>query len=169
MNNFVFGTADPLLYNNIVPNGQSTIYGSETDIKRQLDTVMQQYQQLQQSKQGESPQTRDWLGDFDKTLKGLDPDVATALMEDQEFVQLNNVIQQDIQNEIMVTIKWKLNGRQDTVHRIKRMLDIIDNYNRDKANEDKKNIAELTDYIQNYSDMTFNDYKKLKAGTNYEN
>lgn len=166
MNNFVFGASDPLLYNNIIPNGQNVLYGSENDIKRQLDNVMQQYQQLQQSKQVETPQNKDWVGDFDNTLKGLDADVANALMEDQEFVQLNTVLQNDIQNEIMLSIKWKLNGKQDTVHRIKRMLDIIDNYNRDKANNDKKNIAELTDYIQNYSDMTFNDYKKLKLKQN---
>jgi hypothetical protein len=166
MNNFVFGASDPLLYNNIIPNGQNVLYGSENDIKRQLDNVMQQYQQLQQSKQVESPQSKDWVGDFDNTLKGLDVDVANALMEDQEFVQLNAVLQNDIQNEIMLSIKWKLNGKQDTVHRIKRMLNIIDNYNRDKANNDKKNIAELTDYIQNYSDMTFNDYKKLKLKQN---
>lgn len=166
MNNFVFGASDPLLYNNIIPNGQNVLYGPETDIKRQLDNVMQQYQQLQQSKQVETPQSKDWVGDFDNTLKGLDTDVANALMEDQEFVQLNAVLQNDIQNEIMLSIKWKLNGKQDTVHRIKRMLDIIDNYNRDKANNDKKNIAELTDYIQNYSDMTFNDYKKLKLKQN---
>lgn len=163
MNNFVFGAADPLLYNNIMPNGQNVLYGSENDIKRQLDSVMQQYQQLQQSKQAETPQNKDWVGDFDNTLKGLDADVANALMEDQEFVQLNAVLQNDIQNEIMLSIKWKLNGKQDTVHRIKRMLDIIDNYNRDKANNDKKNIAELTDYIQNYADMTFNEYKQMKS------
>ena len=166
MNNFVFGASDPLLYNNIIPNGQNALYGSENDIKRQLDNVMQQYQQLQQSKQAETPQNKDWVGDFDNTIKGLDSDVANALMEDQEFVQLNAVLQNDIQNEIMLSIKWKLNGKQDTVHRIKRMFDIIDNYNRDKANNDKKNIAELTDYIQNYSDMTFNDYKKLKLKQN---
>lgn len=166
MNNFVFGASDPLLYNNIIPNGQNVLYGSENDIKRQLDNVMQQYQQLQQSKQAETLQSTDWVGDFDNTLKCLDADVANALMEDQEFVQLNAVLQNDIQNEIMLSIKWKLNGKQDTVHRIKRMLDIIDNYNRDKANNDKKNIAELTDYIQNYSDMTFNDYKKLKLKQN---
>lgn len=166
MNNFVFGASDPLLYNNIIPNTQNTVYGSETDIKRQLDNIIQQYQQLQQSKQNESQSTKDWVGDFDNILKGLDADVANALMEDQEFVQLNAVLQNDIQNEIMLSIKWRLNGKQDTVHRIKRMLDIIDNYNRDKANNDKKNIAELTDYIQNYSDMTFNDYKKLKLNQN---
>lgn len=157
MNNFVFGSADPLLYSNIVPRQEYV----EPDIKRQLDNVMQQYQQLQQNRQQEPPQ-KDWVGDFDNTLKSLDIDVAEALNNDQEFVQLNALMQQDIQNEIMVSIKWKLNSRQETIQRVKRMMDIIDNYNRSKANEDKKNLSEIADYIQNYSDMTFNDYKKLK-------
>lgn len=157
MNNFVFGSTDPLLYSNIVPRQEY----AEPDIKRQLDNVMQQYQQLQQNRQQEPPQ-KDWIGDFDKALKSLDIDVAEALNNDQEFVQLNAIMQQDIQNEIMVSIKWKLNGKQETIQRVKRMMDIIDNYNRTKANEDKKNLSEIADYIQNYSDMTFNDYKKLK-------
>jgi hypothetical protein len=157
MNNFVFGSTDPLLYSNIMPRQEYT----EPDIKRQLDTVMQQYQQLQQTRQSE-PAQKDWVGDFDNTLKSLDIDVAEALGSDQEFSQLNAMMQQDIQNEIMTTIKWKLNSRQETVQRVKRMMDIIDNYNRSKANEDKKNLSEIADYIQNYSDMTFNDYKKLK-------
>lgn len=158
MNNFVFGSTDPLLYSNIVPRQQEY---NEPDIKRQLDSVMQQYQQLQQNRAPEPP-VKDWLGDFDKALKSLDAEVADALSMDQEFVQLNNIIQQDIQNEIMVSIKWKLNNKQETVQRVKRLMDIIDNYNRSKANEDKKNLSEIADYIQNYSDMTFNDYKKLK-------
>lgn len=158
MNNFVFGSGDPLLYGSTMPRQE---YVSEPDIKRQLDTVMQQYQQLQQSKQTE-PQLKDWIGDFDKLLKGLDMDVAESVSNDQEFAQLNLMVQADIQTEIMNTIKWKINSKTDTTQRIKRMIDIIENYNRDKANEDKKNIAELTDYIQNYSDMTFNEYKKMK-------
>lgn len=157
MNNFVFGT-DPLLYSSTMPRQELV---SEPDIRRQLDTVMQQYQQLQQSRQSEPPQ-KDWIGEFDKTLKNLDPMVAESLMTDEEFVQLNTIVQQDIQNEIMSTIKWKVNSRQDTVQRVQRLMDIIDSHNRDKAQEDKRNIAEIADYIQNYSDMTFNEYKKLK-------
>lgn len=157
MNNFVFGASDPLLYNNMVPRQEF----AEPDIKRQLDNVMQQYQQLQQTRQQEPP-AKDWIGDFDTALKNLDPEVAEALGVDQEFIQINNAIQQDIQNEIMLSIKWKLNGKQETVQRVKRLMEIIDNYNRSKANEDKKNLSEIADYIQNYSDMTFNDYKKLK-------
>lgn len=159
MNNFVFGT-DPLLYSSTMPRQELV---SEPDIKRQLDSVMQQYQQLQQTRQTEPPQ-KDWLGDFDKTLKRLDPTVAESLMTDEEFVQLNTIVQQDIQNEIMSTIKWKLNSKQETVQRVQRMMDIIENHNRTKESEDKKNIAEIADYIQNYSDMTFNEYKKLKEG-----
>lgn len=161
MNNFVFGS-DPLLYGSTIPRQE---FVSEADIKKQLDSVMQQYQQLQQNKP-DAPLQRDWLGDFDNSLKSLDPVVADALSVDVEFAQLNATVQQEIQNEIMLSIKWKLNGRQDTVSKVKRMMEIIDNYNKEKANADKRNIAELTDYIQNYSDMTFNEYKKLKEGNN---
>ena len=66
MNNFVFGSADPLLYGATVPRNE---YQSEPDIKRQLDAVMQQYQQLQQSKNLDKQPQKDWLGNFDDTLK----------------------------------------------------------------------------------------------------
>lgn len=159
MNNFVFGSSDPLLYNTIVPRSD---YSPDSDIKHQLDSVMQQYQQLQQVKQSETS-SKDWIGEFDRLLKTLDPDIAESLANDQEFTQLNASIQQDIQNEIMLSIKWKLNGKPEIVQNVKRMMNIIDNYNREKTNEDKKNLAEITDYIQNYSDMTFNEYKQLKS------
>lgn len=160
MNNFVFG-ADPLLYSNTMPRNSE--YPAEHDIKRQLDNVMQQYQQLQQTKQVEQPISKDWLGEFDNTLKRLDEDVETNLSNDQEFIQLNALIQQDIQNEIMQSIKWKLNSKPETIQRVKRLMEIIDHYNHEKQNEDKRQMAEISDYLQNYSDMTFNEYKQMKA------
>jgi vacuolar-type H+-ATPase subunit I/STV1 len=136
-------------------------YVAEPDIKRQLDNVMQQYQQLQQSKSVE--QTKDWLGEFDNMLKELDSELAETIANDQEFAQLNLLVQQDIQTEIMSSIKWKLNNRSDVTQRIKRLMDIVSHYKQSKMNEDKKNLSDLTDYIQNYSDMTFNEYKKMKG------
>lgn len=158
MNNFVFGSTDPLLYGSTIPKQE---YVSEPDIKRQLDIITQQYQQLQQSKASETPQ-HDWIGDFDKTLKELEPELVETISMDQEFVQLNALVQQDIQTEIMSSIKWRLNGNSNVVQRVKRLMDIITYYKQNKVNEDKKNISELNDYIQNYSDMTFNEYKKMK-------
>lgn len=158
MNNFVFGSTDPLLYGSMMPKQE---YVSEPDIKRQLDVITQQYQQLQQSKASETPQ-HDWIGDFDKTLKELEPELVETISMDQEFVQLNALVQQDIQTEIMSSIKWRLNGNSSVTQRVKRLMDIITYYKQNKVNEDKKNISELNDYIQNYSDMTFNEYKKMK-------
>jgi hypothetical protein len=159
MNNFVFGNTDPLLYGSMMPKQE---YVSEPDIKRQLDVITQQYQQLQQSKASETPQ-HDWVGDFDKTLKELEPELVETISMDQEFVQLNALVQQDIQTEIMSSIKWRLNGNPNVTQRVKRLMDIITYYKQNKVNEDKKNISELNDYIQNYSDMTFNEYKKMKG------
>ena len=34
--------------------------------------------------------------------------------------------------------------------------------NKEKNDEDKKNMAELNDYIKNYPDLTFDEYKRLK-------
>jgi hypothetical protein len=158
MNNFVFGSTDPLLYGSMMPKQE---YISEPDIKRQLDVITQQYQQLQQSKASETPQ-HDWIGDFDKALKELEPELVETISTDQEFVQLNALVQQDIQTEIMSSIKWRLNGNSSVTQRVKRLMDIITYYKQNKVNEDKKNISELNDYIQNYSDMTFNEYKKMK-------
>lgn len=157
MNNFVFGNGDPLLYGS---NMVRTEY-AEPDIKKQLDNVMMQYQQMQQSKQ-EAPAQRDWIGEFDSSLKTLDEDVVSMLSEDQEFIQLNGELQQSIQDEIMTTIKWKLNSRQEIIYKVKRLNEIIDGYNKAKANKDKQQMAEITEYLQNYSDMTFNEYKKMK-------
>lgn len=157
MNNFVFGSGDPLLYgNNIVRQEYN-----EPEIKKQLDTVMMQYQQLQQSKQ-DTPAQKDWIGDFDNTLKRLDTDIANALSADQEFVKLNAELQQSIQDEIMLNIKWKLNSKQEVIYKVKKLNEIIESYNKEKASRDRQQMAEISEYLQNYSDMTFNEYKKMK-------
>ena len=33
---------------------------------------------------------------------------------------------------------------------------------KEKNDENNKNLMELNDYIKNYSDLTFNEYKQLK-------
>ena len=163
MNNFVF-SQDPILYNPTIPQ---TTPQNEADIKRQLDSIMIQYQALQQKQNQQPPtppieKTPDYLGELDDMLKNIDPGIMDALSEDAEFVQLNNSIQQDIQIAIMKEVKWKINSNQESVKTINRIKEIINTFKQEKDNEDRKNMSELTDYIKNYSDMTFNEYKRLK-------
>jgi protease II len=164
MNNFVF-SQDPILYSSTIPQQPQ----NESDIKRQLDTIMAQYQALQQKQQPTppTPQTPvvDYLGELDDLLKNTDPDILNVLSENTEFAQLNNMIQQDIQAAIMKEVKWKINSNQESIKSINRIKEMIDSAKHERDNEDKKNMSELTDYIKNYSDMTFNEYKRLKNKT----
>lgn len=153
MNNFVFGSTDPLLYNQIVPRGNQ-----QDDLRRQLDTMMVQYQ----SQLNEQPQQKDYLGELDSMIKSLNEETSAMVSSNSEFIQLNGYIQQLIQDEIMRTVKWKINSNQDAVTKIERLKTIIYDVNKEKENEDKRNLSELNDYIKNYSDLTFNEYKQLK-------
>lgn len=163
MNNFVFGT-DPLLYTQMIPQRQN-----EAEMKRQLDNMMTQYHALQQQQQTPPPQLqqtqiqKDYLGELDMYLKDLDSDTASILSNNVEFVQLNAYVQQLIQEEIMKAVKWQINSNQDAVRKIERLKSIISETNKERENEDKKNLSELNDYIKNYSDLTFNEYKQLKS------
>ena len=166
MNNFVF-SQDPILYNSTVPAPQPQ---NELDIKRQLDAIMAQYQNLQQKQNQtlvppiEKPQI-DYLGDLDDLLKNTDQDILEVLSSNIEFTQLNNSIQQDIQSAIMKEVKWKINNNPESIKTINRIKEIINEVKHERDSEDKKNMSELTDYIKNYSDMTFNEYKRLKNKT----
>ena len=158
MNNFVF-SQDPLLYSQTIPPHQST----DVDIKRQLDTVMAQYQALQNQKPPQQPEpVEDHIGSLDNMVKGLDSTILESLNTNQEFIQLNAWIQQAIQAEIMKSIKVKLNTNLEVVNKVNRAKEIIQEIKNIQEVEDRKSLSELNDYITNYSDMTFNEYKQFK-------
>ena len=62
----------------------------------------------------------------------------------------------------MKTVKWKINSNPDAISKMNRIKEIVESVRRLKNDEDKRNLSELNDYIKNYSDLTFNEYKKLK-------
>lgn len=160
MNNFVF-SQDPLLYNSMIPriNGQQ-----EPDIKQQLDQAAMQYQMMQQQmKNQQQPMaTKDYLGELDDLIKTIDVDLAETLSQDMEYNRINGELQGLIQEEMLRSVKWKINNNQDAVSKIDKLKDIISQAKTEKNNEEKKNMAELNDYIKNYSDLTFEEYKQLK-------
>jgi hypothetical protein len=56
----------------------------------------------------------------------------------------------------------KLNTNQDVIMKVNRAKELIQQAKNIQDNEDRKSLNELNDYITNYSDMTFNEYKQLK-------
>lgn len=92
----------------------------------------------------------------------MDQTSMESLNSNIEFAQINTWIQQMIQQEIMKGVKAKLNSNPEVVSKINRAKDIIREIKIAQENEDRKSLNELNDYITNYSDMTFNEYKQFK-------
>ena len=163
INNVILGQ-DPLLYTTTIPQRPQ-----DADIKKQLDSVMSQYQALQAQQQTTPPvqQTapvKDYIGILDQTIRDAGEDVLKSLGENEEFKQLNEGIQQMIQMEIMRDARSRINSNPEAVKYIDRLMNIINDAKRNKEEENNRNLAELNDYIRNYSDLTFNEYKQLKYG-----
>lgn len=162
MNNFVF-SQDPLLYSSMMSRQNPQ---SEYDVKKQLDEAMVQYQQLMMNQQPQKAQEqqKDYLGEIDSMIQNLDEDVVLALTADVEYLKLNEDLQKMVQEEMMRSIKWKINANPDAITKMDRLKTLISNAQKAKSDEDKKVMADINDYIKNYSDLTFEEYKQLKYG-----
>ena len=168
MNNFVFSGNDPLLYNTMASNIQRQM-PPEMDVRQQLDNALAQYQQAQQNLLAKQPpqqpekEQKDYLGELDEMVKELDEEVMGRLQVNEEFITLNAEIQQMIQNEIMKSVRWKINSNPEAISKIETLKKTIKTAQKEQQAEEKRSMMELNDYITNYSSMSFDDYKRIKS------
>lgn len=159
MNNFVF-SQDPLLFQSVLPK-QSNIYQDGNELKQQYDAITSQYQAMQQKMQQQTP-SKDYLGELDTLTRDIDQDVADKLSNDSEYNQINTELQYLIQEEMLKSVRWKINNNPTAVSKIEKLRELILLAKREKNDENNRNMMELNEYIKNYSDLTFDEYKKLK-------
>lgn len=167
MNNFVFSSQDPLLYQSV----QRPVGNEYTPQQQQFDNAFAQYQAMQQNLKAPTMDRgiKDYLGELDDMMKDLDDQVIEKLNNDSEYILLNGQIQKMIQDEIMRSVRWKINGNPDAVSKIDKLKIVIKSAMREQANEEKRSMMELNDYLNNYSSMSFDDYKRIKSQKNVNN
>lgn len=159
MNNFVF-SQDPLLFQSVLPK-QSNVYQDGNELKQQYDAITAQYQAMQQKMQQQTP-SKDYLGELDTLTRDIDQDVVDKLSNDLEYNQINAELQYLIQEEMLKSVRWKINNNPTAVSKIEKLRELILLAKREKNDENNRNMMELNEYIKNYSDLTFDEYKKLK-------
>lgn len=162
MNNFVF-SQDPLLYTTL---SNRQMGQNDFEMKKQLDDAIKQYQLLSQNVplNNQVQNTKDYLGELDDLIRDLDEDITLVLSSDIEYLKTNEEIQKMIQEEMMKSVKWKINSNPDAVNKMERIKELIFVAQKNKSDEDRKNMADINEYIKNYSDLTFEEYKELKYG-----
>lgn len=161
MNNFVF-SQDPLLYTSLMARQNPQ---NEAEIRQQLNDALIQYQTLNQPPQQPQIQNdKDYLGEIDKMLGELDEDIALTLSADAEYLKLQDDLQKMIQEEMLKSIRWKINSNPKAISKMDRIKELIAVAKKNKTDEDRRIMADINDYVKNYSDLTFEEYKQLKYG-----
>ena len=162
MNNFVF-SQDPLLYTSLMARQNPQ---NESELRQQLNDAIIQYQTINQPPQPQSqPQVeKDYLGEVDKMVSELDEDIVLVLSADAEYLKLQDDLQKMIQEEMMRSIKWKINSNPKAISKMDRLKELIVAAKKNKSDEDRRIMADINDYVKNYSDLTFEEYKQLKYG-----
>jgi hypothetical protein len=150
-NNFYLN--DPLLFQTPYSRGVE----SEEDIKRQFTDFMTKYNSRQSQQQ-----SRDYVGELEEAVKTITSTSSDSLSANEEYNDLRASLSEMIQYELMQTIRWKINSNASAVKNIERQLELIKESNRASDDEQRRNITEINDYIKNYSNMTFDEYRKMK-------
>lgn len=162
MNNFVFGQ-DPLLYTSLMARQSPQ---NEAELRQQLNDAIIQYQAINQPPQPQAqPQVeKDYLGEVDKMVSELDEDIVLVLSADAEYLKLQDDLQKMIQEEMMRSIRWKINSNPKAISKMDRLKELIVAAKKNKSDEDRRIMADINDYVKNYADLTFEEYKQLKYG-----
>ena len=99
--------------------------------------------------QSEQPMLRDWIGELDRQMKGLDETTAERLNQDASFVELNSALQVTIQNELMNLVRSRLNVQPEVVDNVKKQMEIIKRTTSKTKEDERKSMSELNDYMKN--------------------
>lgn len=153
-----------VFYHNDDPLLHHTMFQQPMQSNNLSDTYAQMYKQQLIQEMQQNNQIKDWVGELDNLLKGLDNSTVELLNKDTEFTMLNTQLQSLIQQEIMLLVKPKINSNNGVIENINKQIDIVNRINQEVKNEEKRNMNELNDYLKNYSHLTFDDYKRIKEG-----
>lgn len=118
---------------------------------------------LSEFEQYQRPQAQqyDYLGELDDAVKRASS-IQNTLNSDAEYARLSVDLQRMIQNELMSSIRWRLNSNPIAVKNMQRQMEIIQRESAMADEEQRRNLDEINDYIKNHSDITFDEYKKNK-------
>ena len=71
-----------------------------------------------------------------------------------------------IQKELIASIKWHINSNPAASKNIERQMEIIKSAKDAVDTEQRKNLNEINDYVKNYSNITFDEYRRIRNGEN---
>ena len=109
------------------------------------DSLYQKYQNL----------TTDFYSLLQKEMETLNEVEIAELTKYQPYVEANTKLGVLVQSELINLVKRQINNNPEV---IKSVIDSIKNYKKERTKE----MSDFQDYIKNFSDITYKEYKQLK-------
>lgn len=114
----------------------------------QDQSLFQQYQNL----------TTDHYSILQKELQTLTENETNELANFKPYIEANAKLSMLVQSELLNLVKRQINSNPDIVNGVIESVKMF-------KNEKSKEMNDFQDYIKNFSDITYKEYKQLK----YEN
>lgn len=92
---------------------------------------------------------------IENELQTLSEEDITALMAYEPYVASNNQLSMVIQGELLKLVRMQVNQHYDVIDNV---VKSIKDFKKNKDNE----LRDFQDYIKNFSEMSYQDYIKLK-------
>lgn len=102
--------------------------------------------------------TTDYYSLLQREMEALTPSELNELNSYSPYIQANKQLSDFLQLELINLVRRQLNSKPEI---IKSVIDSIKSYKNEKHQE----LSDFNDYIKNFSDLTYNEYKKLKDET----
>ena len=102
--------------------------------------------------------TTDYYSLLQREMEALTPAELSELNSYSPYIQANKQLSDFLQLELINLVRRQLNSKPEI---IKNVIESIKSY----KNEKQQELSDFNDYIKNFSDLTYNEYKKLKDET----
>lgn len=166
-NNIFLGGADPLLAVNQAPKP----YGYDEEIQR-----MSQIQQMLEQKKMEMENARAQISangmpskgqtpiwdEIDKLITGMSDRELDYLTSNADFNESNSKVMAILQREQLRIMRPIVEQSQDGKKALGEHLELVKKLKKEAANENDKAMELFKEYTENYPDMPYADFLKMK-------
>lgn len=113
------------------------------------DTLFQKYQQFMQQQQV------DHYANLEKELQSLSDSDVSELANFKPYNEANNALAMLVQGELLKLVRSEINKKPEVINNV---ISSIKEFKSIKQKEQD----DFQDYIKNFSDLTYKEYKELK-------
>lgn len=133
------------------------------ELEKEQQAYIQRIQELQKRGVVNETPTPVW-DEIDNIISGLSDKEFEFLNNNQEFQESSAIVTSILDREYLKIMRPRVEGTRDGKDALEKHLTLVKRLKKSAADEVNKKYSMLDEYMEKYSDMSFNDYLAMKKG-----